>query len=101
VNQKYVISDGTRTMDLYPVQGLTHTGTMLVAYLPKERLLVNADLYSPPAPGGQAPPAPTPAMTALHQTITRLKLDVAQHVPVHGRVGTMEEFARIVARTNN
>lgn len=99
VNQKYVISDGTRTMDVYPVPGLTHTGTMLVAYLPKERILMNADMYSPPAPG-QAPPAPTPAMIALHQTIQRLKLDVAQHVPVHGRAGTMEEFSKLVAKTN-
>jgi glyoxylase-like metal-dependent hydrolase (beta-lactamase superfamily II) len=99
VNQKYVISDGTRTLDVYPVTGLPHAGTMLVAYLPKERILVNADLYSPP-PQGQPMPAPTPSMTALHQTIQRLKLDVAQHVPIHGRVGTMEEFSKIVAKTN-
>ena len=26
----------------------------------------------------------------------KLKLDVAQHVPAHGRVGTHEEFMRIV-----
>ena len=42
VNEKYVISDGVRTMDLYPVLGLGHSGTMLVAYLPAERILINA-----------------------------------------------------------
>jgi len=47
VNQKYVLSDGVRTLDLYPMPGLNHAATMLIAYFPKERILVNADLYSP------------------------------------------------------
>ena len=37
----------------------------------------------------------------LNQNIQRLKLDVAQHVPIHGRVGTMEEFTRIVSAPRN
>ena len=97
VNQKYVLSDGTRTMDLYPVQGLGHAATMLVVYLPKEKILVNADLYSPPAPGAP-PPAANPNMVTLNQTIQRLKLDVAQHLPIHGRVGTNDEFVKIVGQ---
>jgi hypothetical protein len=32
---------------------------MLIAFLPKEKILFNADLYSPPAQGAQ-PTAPTP-----------------------------------------
>jgi hypothetical protein len=68
---------------------------MLMAYLPKEKILFNADLYSPPAPG--APPAaPTASMRTLQQNIKKLKLDVLQHVPAHGRVGTQEEFMRLV-----
>src|SRR5438094_2078579 len=51
VNQKFVISDGVRVLDLYPVQGLDHAVGMLIAYFPKEKILVNADLYSPPAQG--------------------------------------------------
>jgi glyoxylase-like metal-dependent hydrolase (beta-lactamase superfamily II) len=98
VNQKYVVSDGTRTLDVYPVQGLLHNGTMLIAYLPKEKILINADLYSPPAQGAQPPAAPTASMRTLAQNIQRLKLDVAQHVPIHGRVGTMDEFAKIVGK---
>jgi glyoxylase-like metal-dependent hydrolase (beta-lactamase superfamily II) len=98
VNQKYVVSDGTRTLDVYPLQGLLHNGTMLIAYLPKEKMLINADLYSPPAQGAPPPAAPTASMRTLAQNIQRLKLDVAQHVPIHGRVGTMDEFAKIVGK---
>jgi len=95
VNQKYVVSDGVRTLDLYPVQGLNHAATMLIAYFPKEKILVNADLYSPPAQGAPAP-APNANMRTLQQNIQRLKLDVAQHVPIHGQPGPMDQFARIM-----
>jgi len=97
VNQKYVISDGVRSIDLYPMQGLNHASGMLIAYFPKEKILVNADLYTPPAQG-----APTPAananMKALQQNIQRLKLDVALHVPIHGQPGPNDQFAQIVGR---
>ena len=95
VDQQYVLSDGTRTLEMHPVAGLQHAQGLLVAYLPKEKILVNADLYSPPA-AGAAPPAPTAAMRSLAATIQRLKLDVAQHAPIHGRLGTGDEFRKIV-----
>src|SRR5262245_61962310 len=100
VNQKYVLSDGTRTVDVYPVQGLNHAATMLIAYFPKEKILVNADLYSPPAQGAAAP-APNANMRTLQQNIQRLKLDVAQHVPIHGQPGPMDQFLQIVGRQAN
>ena len=46
---------------------------------------------------GRAPAAPTPGMRTLQQNIRKLKLDVAQHAPAHGRVGTHEEFMKLVA----
>ena len=51
---QYTISDGNETIELYHVDGLNHSDNMLVAYLPKEKILVNADLYSPPAAGGNS-----------------------------------------------
>ena len=107
---KYVVTDGARLMEIMHVQDMAyelgdppysqgnHSADMLMAYLPKEKILVNADLYSPPLPGAQ-PPAPTPGMRTLYQHILKLKLDVAQRVPIHGRVGTNDEFVRIVGKT--
>ncbi len=46
VGDEKVISDGTRTMTLYAVPG-DHTNTMLMAYFPRETLLVEGDLYEP------------------------------------------------------
>jgi hypothetical protein len=75
-----------------------HAPDMLMVYLPKEKILFNADLYSPPAPGAQAG-APTGASKTLMQNIRKLKIDVERHVPVHGRIGTHEEFMRMFAGT--
>jgi glyoxylase-like metal-dependent hydrolase (beta-lactamase superfamily II) len=99
VNQKFVISDGVRTLDLYPMQGLNHNENMVIAYFPKEKILVNADLYTPPAQGAQAP-APNANMRSLNQNIQRLKLDVTQHVPIHGQPGPNNQFMQIVKGTN-
>ena len=95
VNQKYVISDGVRTVEMHPVQGLNHNSNMLIVYFPKERILVNADLYTPPAPGAPAP-MPNANMRTLQQNINRLKLDVAQHVPIHGQPGPADQLRTIV-----
>jgi glyoxylase-like metal-dependent hydrolase (beta-lactamase superfamily II) len=93
VNRAYVVSDGTRTLELHPVTGNPHAVGMLVAYLPAEKILINGDLYGPPVPN--APPAPpNPAMTSLMNNIRRLKLDVAQHVPIHGTPGPHAEFLK-------
>jgi glyoxylase-like metal-dependent hydrolase (beta-lactamase superfamily II) len=108
---KYVVTDGEKILEVIKVQDVAyelgdrsytqgnHSVDMLIAYLPKERILFNADLYSPPAQSA-APTAPTPGMRTLHQNIRKLKLDVSQHAPAHGRVGTHEEFIRLVAPTS-
>ena len=105
---KYVVTDGNKILEIIHVQDMAyetgnqslrqghHSLDMLMAYLPKEKMLFNADLYSPPAQG--APPAPANAgMRTLQENIRKLKLDVAQHVPAHGRVGSHEEFQKLVA----
>ena len=108
----YVVTDGVRMLEVFHVQDMAyelgdpslrqgnHSQDMLIAYLPKEKILYNADLYSPPAQGA-AVPAPTAATRTLHQNIVKLKLDVAQHVPTHGRVGTNDEFMKMFAKPGN
>jgi glyoxylase-like metal-dependent hydrolase (beta-lactamase superfamily II) len=95
VNDRHVLTDKVRTLELHHVTGLNHVQGMLVAYLPAEKILINADLYSPPAPGAAAP-VPNASTRALAETIRRLKLDVTRHVGIHGAVGTHEAFVKIV-----
>ena len=95
---KFTITDGMRTLELYPVQGLAHAADMLIAYLPVEKMLVNADLYAAPAPG-DPPPVPDANMRALFDNIQRLKLDVARHVGIHGVPGTHDDFLKALRAT--
>jgi glyoxylase-like metal-dependent hydrolase (beta-lactamase superfamily II) len=119
VGTKYVVSDGVRMMEILHVQDMAyelgdpsyrqgnHGADMLMAYLPKEKILLNADLYSPPAQGAQPfdgaqgrPAVPTAGMRTLYRNMLKLKLAVEQHVPIHGRVGTNDDFMRTFAKTD-
>jgi hypothetical protein len=57
-------------------------------------------MYTPPAQGAPAPPL-NDNLRNLQQNIQRLKLDVVQHVPIHGQPGTGQQFAQIVGRGTN
>ena len=92
--ERHAISDGTQTLISYHVDGLNHAGDMAVVYLPGPKLLVSADL-GPPAAG--TPPANVSANSvALYNNIRRLKLDVSQHVPIHGNPSSHADFERTV-----
>jgi glyoxylase-like metal-dependent hydrolase (beta-lactamase superfamily II) len=97
VHEKYVLGDETRAIEIHHVPGLAHAAGMLIVYLPKEKIVVEADLYTPPTQG--EPPA---AINASNRTFQRalqsLKLNVETIVPIHGRSGSMAEFTQFMNR---
>lgn len=78
VIDKMVLGDATRTIELYQVKNLQHSDAMLMAYLPKERILFTADFTIPPP--GQPP---SPSIATLIDNIERLHLDFDRFVTVH------------------
>jgi glyoxylase-like metal-dependent hydrolase (beta-lactamase superfamily II) len=100
VNQRYALTDGTRVLELHHVPGLAHNQNMLIAYLPKEKIVVEGDLYTPPAQGAPAPTANASNKTFL-ETVQRLKLDIAQIASIHGRVAPWDEFLKVVGKQTN
>jgi glyoxylase-like metal-dependent hydrolase (beta-lactamase superfamily II) len=73
-----VLKGGARTIELHHVTDLAHSDGMLIAFLPKERILFTGDFNIPAA---NQPVAP--AINTLVQTVERLKLDFDTHVLVH------------------
>ena len=73
-----VLRDDTHTIELHHVKDLQHTDGMLIAFLPKEKILFTADFNIPAA--GQPV---SPAIATLVQNVDRLKLDFDRHVLVH------------------
>lgn len=102
VGEKKVLTDGVHTMELYHLQNFGHHDGMLLAYFPKEKVLLEADGYNPQAANATPPSPPSPYTLSLVDNIRRLKLDVQRIVPVHypadNRVVTMAELTRWVGR---
>jgi glyoxylase-like metal-dependent hydrolase (beta-lactamase superfamily II) len=97
VTENHVISDGARNMHISYVQPLAHGEGMLMAYLPTEKMVMEADLFDPPAPG--ATPTSTSASHAtFYNHVQRLGLDVSTIVPIHGRPVPWAEFLKIVGK---
>jgi len=87
VGDKKVMTDGTRTLELHLIKDNPHNDGILMAYLPKERMLIEVDVYTPPAPNAPAPAAAAPVnpnTANLVQNIERLKLDFDKILPLHG-----------------
>ena len=94
VRENYTLSDGTRTMHMSYVQPLNHVEGMLMAYLPKEKIVIEADLFDgPPAKSV----TPTAENKSLHTHIQRLGLDIAMIVPIHGRPVSWADFVKLVS----
>ena len=86
VNGRLTLSDGARTLDIHHIADSHHTDAFLMVHLPKERLLIEADAFTPGAPNTPPPAQPNPHHTNLIENLERLNLAVDRILPLHGRV---------------
>jgi glyoxylase-like metal-dependent hydrolase (beta-lactamase superfamily II) len=89
---KKVLSEGTQTLELYPITGNPHVEPKVLAYVPSARALFQSDIWFP----GLGAPA-GPEAVQLLQAIDGLKLPVTTHVGGHGGVGPHAELVKAVA----
>jgi glyoxylase-like metal-dependent hydrolase (beta-lactamase superfamily II) len=94
---KGLLSDASRTIELHKIAGGPHSDS-LMAYLPKEKLLIQADAYTPLPPNTPPPATPNANNVNLVDNIERLKLDVARILPLHGRVVPVAELYATAGR---
>jgi glyoxylase-like metal-dependent hydrolase (beta-lactamase superfamily II) len=102
VNGKDVLSDGKRAIEIYEQAGTAHNDAVVMIYLPREKILIQADAWNTEAV--TAPYLDTiggdfvnPYIVNLYDNILRLKLDVGQLVPLHGpRTTTMAELRKVL-----
>jgi glyoxylase-like metal-dependent hydrolase (beta-lactamase superfamily II) len=89
VSDEMELKDASMTVMLYHVAGNPHSDTMLMAYVPKDRILVEADAFSP---GAQV----NPYAANLLENVTKRKLRVDRIVPLHGTIVPMSELTKVV-----
>jgi glyoxylase-like metal-dependent hydrolase (beta-lactamase superfamily II) len=98
VGAKHVLADGARTLELHHIQGNPHHTGILMVWLPKEKLLVEVDVYTPLAANAPPPSTPNPATVNLYENIERLNLDVERIAPLHGRLVTIADLKRTIGK---
>jgi glyoxylase-like metal-dependent hydrolase (beta-lactamase superfamily II) len=76
---------------MYYVNPLQHAEGMLMAYLPREKMLLENDIVNT----NNLPTEPTRDMRTLYNQVRLLKLDVQQIVPIHGRPMAWSDFAKM------
>ncbi len=106
MSEKKVLTDGNHVVELYHMTGIGHHDGLIMAYLPKEKILVEADAYNPPPqPNPPAANPVSPYNLALLSNIERLKLNVETLIPIHyppdARKVPMAEFTRVVGRARS
>ena len=105
VAEKKIMTDGNHVIELYHQQNYGHNDGMLLVYLPKEKVLLEADGFNPPAqPLTRTPATISPYTANLEANIARLRLDVERIIPVHypadSRKVTNAELLTAVGKSN-
>lgn len=98
VDGKRTLIDGERRIEVHEIQGSVHAQGFLMVYLPKEKLLIEADAYTPGAPNSPPPAVVNANNLNLVQNIERLGLQVERILPLHSRVVPISELYTAVGR---
>jgi glyoxylase-like metal-dependent hydrolase (beta-lactamase superfamily II) len=99
VSDRLDLGDASRPVEVHRIVGGPHSDSFLMVYLPRERLLIEADAYTPAAPNTPPPAVPNANNVNLVDNIERLKLVVDRIVPIHGRVLPLSELYTATGRT--
>jgi len=96
---KHVLTDGSRAVEIHQIAGGGHNDAFAMIYLPKEKILIEGDAYTPAAANAPAPTAPNPYSVNLYDNVQRLKLDVRQIAALHGpRLTTMADLRAAIGQ---
>jgi glyoxylase-like metal-dependent hydrolase (beta-lactamase superfamily II) len=96
---KRVIEDGARRVELIDIGPHPHAREMVVAWLPKESVLFQGDLFFVPNNGAPFGP-PQPSTAAFAKKLRELGLSPARVASVHGETATAEQFREATATVN-
>jgi glyoxylase-like metal-dependent hydrolase (beta-lactamase superfamily II) len=91
------LPDRVHPIELHSIEGSGHNTAFAMAYLPAERLLIEADAWTPAPAGAPRAATPNPLWVNLRQNVERLGLQVDRVQPLHGAV---QPWAVLVAATD-
>jgi glyoxylase-like metal-dependent hydrolase (beta-lactamase superfamily II) len=99
---KRVFQDATRTFEVHVIKGLPHADGLVIGYLPKEKILVYADMFNLPPPNDPVPNPPVVGTMVFLDNIDRLKLTPDRVMSIHSlnpdRLTTVAEMKASLGR---
>ncbi len=98
VRGTHELADDKRRVEIHEMDASIHAQGFLMVYLPKERLLIQADAYTPQAAGMPPPTVANVNNVNLVQNIERLRLNVDRILPLHGRIVPLSELHAAIGR---
>jgi glyoxylase-like metal-dependent hydrolase (beta-lactamase superfamily II) len=98
VADKLDLGDASRAVEIHRIADSAHSDSFLMVYLPKDKLLIQADAFTPAAPNTPPPAVPNANHLNLVANIERLKLSVDRILPLHGRVVPLAELYAAVGK---
>ncbi|MDD2723312.1 MAG: MBL fold metallo-hydrolase [Methylovulum sp.] len=94
---KHVLSNGGRSIEIHSIAGNGHNDAFALVYLPAEKILIEADAYTPAAANVPAPASPNPYSVNLYENIQKLGLDVDKIAALHGpRVVALSDLRAVI-----
>jgi glyoxylase-like metal-dependent hydrolase (beta-lactamase superfamily II) len=93
-----VLTDGARSVELYEIGGNPHHQGLVMAYLRKEKILIEADAYTPGPAGAEPPKVANPFSVNLEANVRRLGIDVDRILPLHGRIVPYSELLAAIGK---
>jgi glyoxylase-like metal-dependent hydrolase (beta-lactamase superfamily II) len=102
VQEKRVLQDQARTVEIYHVVGLPHADGMLMVYLPKEKILAYADMFNLPTAENPVPNPPVVGTQVFLANLERLNLEPERIMSVHtlnpDRLATKADITKSLGR---
>jgi glyoxylase-like metal-dependent hydrolase (beta-lactamase superfamily II) len=84
---RHVLNDGQggqHRIELHEISGSGHNDAFLLVYLPAEKILIEADAYTPLAAGAPAPASVNPFSVNLYENLQTRGLAVEKIAALHG-----------------
>src|SRR5215471_2612551 len=99
---KRVFQDASRTFEVHVIKGLPHADGLVIGYLPKEKILVYADMFNLPPPNDPVPNPPVTGTMVFVDNIERLHLEPERIMSIHSlnpdRLTTLAEIRASLGR---
>ena len=93
------LGEGDGEIKIFRLAGSGHSDDLALIYLPKSKIAIEADAWSPAAADAPVPKTPNPFAVNLYENIQKRNLDIEKIAGLHGvRVATLDDLRAFIGQ---